>query len=83
MSGAAVAVVVAVVSLVPGASVCAQNGSATPPVIDTAATNALTRMGEYIVTVVKGVTYEQCGSTWYQPQFLRTEATYVVVSPPR
>lgn len=35
-------------------------------------------------TVIEdGVTYEQCGSGWYRPQFMGTSTTYVVVSPPR
>jgi hypothetical protein len=34
------------------------------------------------VTVVNGLTYQQCGSTWYQPQFVGDETTYVVVNPP-
>jgi hypothetical protein len=29
-----------------------------------------------------GVTYQQCGSTWYQPQYAGTSVTYVVTSPP-
>jgi hypothetical protein len=33
--------------------------------------------------IVDGITYEQCGSTWYQPQFAGTTATYIVVAPPR
>ena len=36
-----------------------------------------------VTTVVNGVTYQQCGSTWYEPQFDGTTTTYVVVSPPR
>jgi hypothetical protein len=34
------------------------------------------------MVVVNGVTYQRCGSTWYQPQFAGTTTTYVVVSPP-
>ncbi|CAG9198064.1 conserved exported hypothetical protein [Paraburkholderia tropica] len=33
--------------------------------------------------VIGGVTYEQCGATWYQPQYIGTQVQYVVVSPPR
>lgn len=33
--------------------------------------------------VVNGLAYQQCGSTWYQPQFVGTTTTYVVVNPPR
>jgi hypothetical protein len=35
------------------------------------------------VVVVNDITYDQCGSTWYQPQFAGTTTTYVVVSPPQ
>lgn len=35
------------------------------------------------VVNVNGVTYQQCGSTWYQPQFSGTSTTYVVVAAPR
>lgn len=34
-------------------------------------------------TTVSGVTYQQCGSAWYQPQFAGTSVSYVVVSPPQ
>jgi hypothetical protein len=30
-----------------------------------------------------GVTYQQCGSTWYQPQYAGTSVTYVVTNPPQ
>ena len=33
--------------------------------------------------VVNGFAYQQCGSTWYQPQFAGTTTTYVVVNAPR
>lgn len=32
---------------------------------------------------VNGATFQQCGSTWYQPQYAGTQVTYVVVNPPR
>src|SRR5271169_352381 len=35
------------------------------------------------VVKVNGMTYQQCGSTWYQPQFVGTSTTYVVVVAPR
>jgi len=35
------------------------------------------------VVMVNGLTYQQCGSTWYQPQFVGTSTTYVVVAAPR
>jgi hypothetical protein len=33
--------------------------------------------------VVNGLAYQQCGSTWYQPQFSGSSTTYIVVNPPR
>jgi hypothetical protein len=35
------------------------------------------------VVYVNGFTYQQCGTVWYQPQFVGTSTTYVVVNPPR
>lgn len=32
---------------------------------------------------VGGLTYQQCGSTWYQPQFVGSSTSYVVVNAPR
>jgi hypothetical protein len=32
--------------------------------------------------MVGGLTYHQCGSTWYQPQFVGTTTSYVVVVAP-
>ena len=32
---------------------------------------------------VNGITYQQCGSTWYQPQFAGTTVNYVVVNSPQ
>jgi hypothetical protein len=31
---------------------------------------------------VNGFTYQQCGSTWYRPQYVGTSVQYVVVSSP-
>ena len=33
--------------------------------------------------IVNGFAYQQCGSTWYQPQFVGTTTSYVVVAAPR
>ncbi|CDY73661.1 hypothetical protein BGLT_03031 [Caballeronia glathei] len=33
--------------------------------------------------MVDGVAYQQCGNTWYQPQYAGTETQYVVVAAPR
>ena len=32
---------------------------------------------------MNGVTYQQCGSTWYQPQFVGTTTSYIIVAAPR
>ncbi|HEY2292767.1 MAG TPA: hypothetical protein VGM86_18855 [Thermoanaerobaculia bacterium] len=34
------------------------------------------------MVAMNGVTYQQCGSTWYQPQYAGSQVTYVVVNPP-
>ena len=33
--------------------------------------------------VVGGISYQRCGSAWYQPQFSGGSTTYVVVNPPQ
>ena len=33
--------------------------------------------------IVNGFAYQQCGSTWYQPQMSGSSTTYIVVNPPR
>lgn len=35
-----------------------------------------------ITTIVNGIAYQQCGSTWYQPQYSGTTVQYIVVNPP-
>ena len=32
---------------------------------------------------VNGITYQQCGSTWFQPQYSGSQVNYIVVNPPR
>lgn len=36
-----------------------------------------------VPVLVNGVSYQQCGSTWYQPQYVGTTVQYVVVVTPR
>lgn len=36
-----------------------------------------------IPVIVNGVSYQQCGSTWYQPQYVEATLQYVVVASPR
>jgi hypothetical protein len=33
--------------------------------------------------MVNGLTYQNCGSTWYQPQHVGTSVQYIVAAPPR
>jgi hypothetical protein len=35
-----------------------------------------------VATVVNGVTYQQCGSSWYEPRFYGSSVEYVVVNAP-
>ena len=35
------------------------------------------------VVVVNGISYQHCGSTWYEPQFAGTSVSYVVVEAPQ
>lgn len=35
------------------------------------------------VVMVNRLTYQQCGSTWYQPRFVGSTTSYVVVGAPR
>jgi hypothetical protein len=33
--------------------------------------------------IVNGIAYSQCGSVWYQPQYVGSTVQYVVINPPR
>ena len=35
-----------------------------------------------VTTIVNGITYQQCGGTWYEPHFYGTTTEYVVVNAP-
>ena len=35
-----------------------------------------------VMTNVNGIAYQQCGSTWYQPQYVGSSVQYVVVEQP-
>lgn len=35
-----------------------------------------------VPTVVNNITYQQCGGTWYEPQYAGSDVQYVVVNPP-
>ena len=34
------------------------------------------------VVQLDGITYQQCGSTWYQPRYAGSQVTYIVVNSP-
>jgi len=36
-----------------------------------------------VTTVINGMAYQQCGSTWYEPRYAGTTVQYVVINPPR
>ncbi|WP_411851157.1 hypothetical protein ACLB90_00690 [Stenotrophomonas sp. LGBM10] len=36
-----------------------------------------------VTTVIDGMAYQQCGSTWYAPRYAGTTVQYVVINPPR
>lgn len=36
-----------------------------------------------VTTVVNGVTYQQCGDSYYEPQFVGSEVSYISVSAPQ
>jgi hypothetical protein len=38
---------------------------------------------ECTTVIVNGIAYEQCGSAWYQPQFVGTSTSYIVVAAPQ
>ena len=35
------------------------------------------------VVVINGISYQNCSGTWYQPQYVGTQVSYIVVNPPR
>lgn len=35
-----------------------------------------------VTQIYNGISYTQCGSTWYQPQYAGTTVQYIVVNPP-
>ena len=36
-----------------------------------------------VPVVINGITYQQCGTTLYQPQYVGSSVQYVVIAPPR
>jgi hypothetical protein len=70
---------------------CCYHPAATAAAVTAAAVTTAAVVGSVVHSVppsceaisINGITYQQCGSTWYQPQFAGTTINYVVVSPPR
>jgi len=70
---------------------CFNHPIAAAAAIGTAAAITNAAIGSVVYTLpascttvtVNGYTYEQCGSTWYQPQFVGDDMNYVVVNPPQ
>jgi hypothetical protein len=74
-----------------GYGCCYNSGWGTAAAVATAAVVTAAVVGSVVhtlppsctVVVVGGLSYQQCGSTWYQPQIAGGSTTYVVVNPPR
>ena len=70
---------------------CCYHPVATAAAVTAAAVTTAVAVGSMVsalppsctVVSVNGVTYQQCGSTWYRPQFAGSSVTYVVIDPPR
>jgi hypothetical protein len=74
-----------------GGGGCCYHPVAAAAAVGTAAALTAAAIGSMVQTLppscaavaVNGVTYQQCGSTWYQPQFVSGATSYVVVAAPR
>src|SRR5579864_8710213 len=74
-----------------GGGGCCYHPVAAGVAVGTAAAVTAAAIGSMVQTLppscaavaVNGVTYQQCGSTWYQPQFVGGATSYVVVAAPR
>jgi len=73
-----------------GGACCYNSGVGTAAAITAAAVGTAMVVGSIVNTLppscapvaANGVTYQKCGSTYYQPQFSGGNATYVIVNPP-
>jgi hypothetical protein len=74
-----------------GGGCCYHGGWGTAAAVATTAVVTAAVVGSIVHTlppsctmvVVNGLSYQQCGSTWYQPQLSGGSTTYVVVNNPR
>jgi hypothetical protein len=70
---------------------CCYNGVGRAAAVTAAAVTTAAVVGSIVHSIppscsaidIDGITYQQCGSTWYQPQFAGTTVNYIVVNPPR
>jgi hypothetical protein len=70
---------------------CYRSGIGTAAAVATVAAVTAVAIGSMVQTlppscsavVVNGVTVQNCGGTYYQPQFSGTNVNYVVVAPPQ
>jgi hypothetical protein len=70
---------------------CCYHPAATAAAVTAAAVTTAAVIGSVVHSIppscsavsINGVTFQQCGSTWYQPQFVGTTINYIVVNPPR
>jgi hypothetical protein len=73
-----------------GGGCCYHSGWGTAAAVATTAIVTAAVVGSMVNTlppacsmvVVNGFTYQQCGSTWYQPQISGSSTTYIVVNAP-
>lgn len=70
----------AVVGATVGAATAAAVSSAPPPPVGTIV--EILPSG-CVSVIVNNVSYDQCGSVWYKPQYAGTSIQYLVVAPPR
>ena len=70
---------------------CCYHPAATAAAATAAAVTTAAVIGSVVHTLppscqavsINGFTYQQCGSTWYQPQFTGSTVNYIVVNPPQ
>lgn len=69
------------VAVVPARPVAATAAAVTTAVVVGSVVRSLPPQCSAVV--VGNVSYQQCGGTWYRPQYSGTAVSYVVVTPPR
>ncbi|SNS19766.1 hypothetical protein SAMN06295912_102223 [Sphingomonas laterariae] len=64
-------------------SAAASSSSTTVVVAPAVGTVVVTLPAGCSAVMIGNITYQQCGSAWYRPQYVGTSLQYVVVAPPR